>query len=309
VKRVELWAVGSRGEALAELDGPGSVVLLGLDADETRAAMARDDVTVTRTWAGHSRVQLDFRVDPFGDRRVRQALAYATPYEAVIEDGFRGFARPWRSPVKGISPWYTDRFWPYETNLEVARSLMREAGHAGGFSTDLYFPNRPDCHRVSQILQESWRKIGVEVALHDSLAAPGEPMALVLSTDCGHNLSEPLYDLVHDFASIPSLFPEKSPEFGVGRWNPYLVRQEEIIDSLREALTETDEVVLHDRVAELQRRILEQACTIHLAEVQQTLVTKNVPASFTAPDSRFFHAMQYQNARSDQYLPWWEGYR
>jgi ABC-type transport system substrate-binding protein len=306
VGRVELDRVGSRAEALSQLDGPGPVVVLGLDADESRAALARPDVDVQRTWAGHVRVQLDFRVAPFGDRRVRQALAFATPYQAIIDDGFRGLARPWRSPIKGISPWYTDRYWQYETNLATARRLLAEAGLGSGFTTDLHFDHRPDCDRVALVLQEAWREIGVELTLHHLPATGDGYLPMVLSTDCGHNLSEPLYDLVHDFAAIASLFPEISTEDGVGKWHPYLVRQDEIIVALREALTQTDEAVLHRHVDELQRRILTEAGTIHVAEVQQTLAAKNVPRSFYSPDSRFFHAMQYQNARCDTYLPWWD---
>jgi ABC-type transport system substrate-binding protein len=305
VRDVELHRVGSRAEALGELDGEGPVIVLGLDADESRAALAREDVDVARTWAGHVRVQLDFRVEPFGDRRVRQALAYATPYQAIINDGFRGLARPWRSPIKGISPWYTDRFWEYETNLDTARQLLADAGLANGFATDLWFDHRPDCDRIGPILQEAWRQIGVEVTLHHLPDSSGDLLPMVLSTDCGHNLSEPLYDLVHDFASIASLFPEKSSEEGVGKWHPYMVRQEEIIDALRVALTQTDEQTLHAHVDDLQKMILADAGTIHLAEVQQTFAAKNVPKSFYAPDQRFFHAMQYQNARCDTYLPWW----
>lgn len=305
VARVELVRVADRQDGLAMLDTGEPAIALGLDADEASAALRRDDLDVVRTWAGHVRVQLDFRVAPFGDVRVRRALAHATPYEEIIRSGFRGLARPWRSPVKGISPWYSEDFFAYDTDLAVSRRLLDEAGLGDGFSSELYFDRRPDLERVGLILQDAWAPLGVELALHYLDGSQPTELAMVLSTDCGHNLSEPLYDLVHDFASIPTLFPTKSSGDGVGHWHPYLVRQEEIIERLRDALRETDADALHARVDELQRVILDEACTIHVAEVQQTFAARNVPPAFYAPDRRFFHAMQYQNARCDTYLPRW----
>jgi len=311
VAEVRLTAMSSRAEALGMLDGSDPVILLGLDSDETRAALSRPDVDVCRAWAGHVRVQLDVDAPPFDDLRVRQALILAVPYEEIIEVGFRGLARPWRSPVKGISPWYTDRHWRYATDLPQARELLADAGLRSGFGTELYVPSRPDCHRVAAILQHAWAGIGVRVELVEEppgVAESGQRLPMLLSVDCGHNLSEPLYDLVHDFAPFMPLFPVKnSRSLGIGNWHLYLVRQEEIVDELRAALCEVDEQKLLQRVDLLQRSILDTAATIHLAELQQTLAAKNVPRSFYAPDSRFFHAVQYQNARSDCYLPVWEG--
>ncbi len=310
VGEVRLTCASSRAEALRLLDGADPVILLGLDSDEAHAALRRGDVDVRRTWAGHVRVQLDIDSPPLDDLRVRQALALAVPYEEIIEVGFRGLARPWRSPVKGISPWYTERHWRYSTDPVRARELLAQAGWPGGFATTLYGPRRPDCDRVAAILQRAWAGIGVEVDLESEpagLAESGQRPPMLLSVDCGHNLSEPLYDLVHDFAPFMPLFPAKNPESnGVGNWHLYFVRQEEIVDELRAALLERDEVQLHGRVDALQRSILDSAATIHLAELQQTLAAKNVAPSFYAPDTRFFHAVQYQNARSDCYLPVWD---
>jgi ABC-type transport system substrate-binding protein len=309
VVEVRLSPVATRTEALKMLDGARPVILLGLDSDETLAVLSRGDVDVRRTWAGHARVQLDVGSAPFDDLRVRQALALAVPYDEIIEVGFRGLARPWRSPVKRISPWYTDRHWRYATDSSRARELLAAAGLRDGFETQLYVPCRPDCDRVSAILRRAWAAFGIEVDLVPEpagLAASGQRVPMLLSVDCGHNLSEPLYDLVHDFAPFMPLFPDKNPgSGGVGNWHLYFVRQEEIVDELRAALEERDEAQLHARVDALQRSILDTAATIHLAEVQQTLAAKNVPGSFYAPDTRFFHALQYQNARSDCYLPAW----
>src|SRR6185437_1382771 len=107
---------------------------------------------VVRTWAGHTSVEIDFTAKPFDDVRVRQALAYATPYREVLERGKLGQGRAWRSPMKGTSQWYTDAYWHYETNVDRARELLKAAGFASGLRSDMYVPSRPDCVRIGEIL-------------------------------------------------------------------------------------------------------------------------------------------------------------
>src|SRR6185312_17227206 len=99
------------------------------DPDETAALLGREDLSVIRTWAGHVSVEIDFTVAPFDDPRVRHALAHATPSDRIIKDGLLGLAKPWKSPVKSISQWYSDRAWDYGFDIVKARTLLAAAGH------------------------------------------------------------------------------------------------------------------------------------------------------------------------------------
>jgi len=76
---------------------------------------------------------------PFDNPKVRQAVAYALPYDKIYENAFYGRAAKLYgggSPVKSIA-------WPqptaYRTDLAKAKALMAEAGVPNGFETTLSF--------------------------------------------------------------------------------------------------------------------------------------------------------------------------
>src|SRR5207249_4868793 len=72
------------------------------------------------------------RVRPLQDRRVRQALIHAVNREKLVEDVYRGqfaFARGILPPgTQGFNP----RLMGYPSDQELARSLLADAGYAGG---------------------------------------------------------------------------------------------------------------------------------------------------------------------------------
>jgi len=163
---------------------------------------------VRRTWAGHVSVEIDFACPPFDDVRVRSALARCTPVDLIIRDGLLGQGRRWRSPVKSVSQWYSDAGWDYEYDPAQARKLLREAGYANGFASDLYIAQRADSVRISEIIAKAWREIGVELTIRDVADAPRAWLpSLFLRMECAHNLSDPIYDLVHDYAAMNPIFP------------------------------------------------------------------------------------------------------
>jgi peptide/nickel transport system substrate-binding protein len=77
---------------------------------------------------------------PFSDVKVRQAVAYALPYDQLLQGAIYDRAIPLfgasaDQPVTSAWP----QSFPYQTNLERARQLLAEAGMAGGFETTLSF--------------------------------------------------------------------------------------------------------------------------------------------------------------------------
>lgn len=76
-------------------------------------------------------------VEPFNDRRVRQALNYAVNKEAIVKHILGGAARVADAPIApgvfGYHPIMT-----YEYNPEKAKALLAEAGYPDGFEVTLY---------------------------------------------------------------------------------------------------------------------------------------------------------------------------
>jgi peptide/nickel transport system substrate-binding protein len=301
---VEVRKVATRGEAIRLLDEPRPVVLVGLDPDETAALLKREDLTVVRTWAGHVSVEVDFTLPPFDDIRVRQALACATPVDRIIRDGLLGQGRPWRSPVKSISQWYSDAAWDFAYDPVRARRLLAEAGHADGFASDFYAAQRGDSLRMAGVIAEAWREVGVELTLRDLGQAPaGWLPPLFLRTECAHNLSEPVYDIVHDYAAMNPIFPLPGGPPNVGNWTPRWKKNDAAIGRIGRLLCECDAHSRRRQFDELQAWLTRFSSSIFIAEGQQVMAAnRHVPASLTAPQSRFYQALNHQNCTTG-YLP------
>jgi peptide/nickel transport system substrate-binding protein len=112
-------------------------------------------------------IGMNVNMPPFDNPKVRQAIAYAIPYQKIMELAMYNRARP----LFGGPARVTKAEWPqphhYVTDLTKAKQLLAEAGHPNGFDTVLSFDlgaavtNEPLC----VLVQESLGQIGIKVAL------------------------------------------------------------------------------------------------------------------------------------------------
>ena len=95
---------------------------------------------------------------PFGDKRVREALAYAVNIPAIIDAVYQGTGKPTASAVPP-SLWSHDAdLKPRPYDPEKAKALLKEAGYPDGFETTLwaipvvraYMPNG---RRAAELIQ------------------------------------------------------------------------------------------------------------------------------------------------------------
>lgn len=104
---------------------------------------------------------------PFDNAKVRQALSYAIPYADIITVGAQGYGTQSRGPVPaGVFPWSAETP-QYSQDLEKAKSLLAEAGHAnGGFKVNLtYAAENQNEARFAPLIKEAYAKLGVEVTI------------------------------------------------------------------------------------------------------------------------------------------------
>jgi peptide/nickel transport system substrate-binding protein len=106
---------------------------------------------------------------PFNNLKLRQAVAYAIPYQKIMDAALFGLAKPLFGAAPGtpIKP-----VWPqahsYNTNMAKAKQLMTEAGYPNGLDTVLSFDlgfavvNEPQC----VLIQESLNQIGIRTTLN-----------------------------------------------------------------------------------------------------------------------------------------------
>ena len=102
--------------------------------------------------------------EPFKDKRVRQALSYAVPYDQIINNVMHGLARPAKSMVPPGMDTHDESAWKYDTNLQTAKQLLEAAGHGDGFKSSIdVLIGRPEDEQAATLIQASFREIGVQV--------------------------------------------------------------------------------------------------------------------------------------------------
>jgi len=115
---------------------------------------------------------LNANVPPLNKVKVRQAIAYAIPYQQILQRVWSGYASPLKSIVPPGQPTSDPTTWPYTTDLAKARQLLVQAGFSNGFSTTLFTRSEDtDDQKAAVLIQESLAKIGVHVTIQKLLTA------------------------------------------------------------------------------------------------------------------------------------------
>src|SRR5437763_482266 len=110
-------------------------------------------------------IGMNVKTPPFDNLKVRQAVAYAIPYQKIMDAVLFGLAAPMFGAAADAP---TVAAWPqphkYNTDIAKAKALLAEAGYANGFETTLSFDlgfagvNEPLC----VLTQESLAQIGIK---------------------------------------------------------------------------------------------------------------------------------------------------
>lgn len=117
-------------------------------------------------------IELNAKMKPFDNAKVRQAMNYALPREQMLKTVFQGLADKQTGCIPAIYPDFTAKYWDYDTDLAKAKALLAEAGLKDGFKTTLsYNAGDPVQEPVAILYQTSLRKIGVEIVLNKVPAA------------------------------------------------------------------------------------------------------------------------------------------
>ncbi|MEQ9109318.1 MAG: ABC transporter substrate-binding protein [Rhodospirillaceae bacterium] len=104
-------------------------------------------------------------IEPFGDIRVRQAIAHALNRDELIAFMGETVAKSNPSPVPGGYLGHDATLEGLPHDLEKAKALLTEAGYPDGFEATVYITERPALLTPMQIIQAQLKKIGVEVKL------------------------------------------------------------------------------------------------------------------------------------------------
>lgn len=163
-----IWkAVPQSANRLSALLRGDADIAAQLTPPQLQQAAKSPDIKVTSYIANKIKsIQLNLRYKPLADRRVRQAIAYAIPYDEILRSVYFGTARLIKSPIPETYPDYTPDFWVYSTNPDKARSLMKQAGQAPFPMTLTYNLANYDDPLLAPIIRSALKDIGITVTLN-----------------------------------------------------------------------------------------------------------------------------------------------
>jgi dipeptide transport system substrate-binding protein len=107
--------------------------------------------------------------EPFGDKRVRQALNMAVNKQAIIDVVFQGAGKAAKNPIPPTIWSYNDAVKDYPYDPEKAKALLAEAG-VTDLKTNIWAmpvqrPYNPNAKRMAELIQADWAKVGVEAEI------------------------------------------------------------------------------------------------------------------------------------------------
>jgi peptide/nickel transport system substrate-binding protein len=151
---------------------------------------------------------MNFKKRPFDNLKVRQAVNYAIPIQAIIPNVLYGYGEQMKSPIPSQTPGYDGSLSPYKYDLAKAESLMSQAGLGTG-PTPVKLAVRVgyEPHEQAAVwIQRELEKIGFQVGIEKETDAAFRQ----LSSNGDHELSietwqswinDPLYHLYWNFHS------------------------------------------------------------------------------------------------------------
>jgi peptide/nickel transport system substrate-binding protein len=171
VKRV-IWRIvpsaGNRRALLERGDADVSYDLPNKDFVELKSH-GKLNIISTPYSNGIQYIGMNVTRPPFDNLKVRQAVAYAIPYQKIMDAVLFGLSKPMFGAAADTK---TEVAWPqphkFDTDIAKAKQLMAEAGYPNGFDTTLSFDlgfagvNEPLC----VLTQESLAQIGIKCTIN-----------------------------------------------------------------------------------------------------------------------------------------------
>ena len=126
-------------------------------ADDTIKTV--ENVSSSMTYVGWNMTK-----EPFNNVKVRQALAYATNKQDIIDVVIEGKGIEINTAWSALGDYFDNEIYKYDYDVEKAKAMMAEAGYPDGFKANIAL-NSDERSRVAQMLQTQWADLGVELEI------------------------------------------------------------------------------------------------------------------------------------------------
>jgi peptide/nickel transport system substrate-binding protein len=112
-------------------------------------------------------IALNTSKPPFDNVKLRQAIAWAMPYEQIQNNAFFGRAVPMYGGPEKVETAVWPQPFPFTTNLDKAKALMAEAGFEKGLETTISLDvgTATVGEPTAILIQESLARIGIRATI------------------------------------------------------------------------------------------------------------------------------------------------
>lgn len=180
-KNPEYWRKADNGDSLPYLDKitylpipdtskrltavkNGEVDLIQTADTSTVVQAEKDGLQVARaTGSSSTIVLLNHKAEPTSDKRVRQAMAYATDKAQLNDIIYNGARTPSYSAFDEASPFFNKDITPIKYDPAKAKALLAEYGKP--VEVVLECIPSPESDQILQLMKQQWEAVGMKVSL------------------------------------------------------------------------------------------------------------------------------------------------
>jgi peptide/nickel transport system substrate-binding protein len=149
---------------LAELESGGVDVIAGVQSQDLRRLRVSLLVDLHEVIGTNYRLYgFNTSVKPYDDVRVRRAISHALDKKRIIDVVWQERAVQAEGPIPPTSWAYDERFRGLGHDVNRAKQLMAEAGHANGFEMNLLMPEQEENRREVAIVIDQLKAINITV--------------------------------------------------------------------------------------------------------------------------------------------------
>ncbi|WP_421928606.1 ABC transporter substrate-binding protein [Neoaquamicrobium sediminum] len=174
VERVSVRRVPQSSNRVVVLRTGQAQLVTGLTPREFDSLRGVDGLSVGGVTGNENMfLHMNFDVEPFDNELVRQAIAYAIPYDQIIQNGYFGQATQWMGVVPSGYPGYKDSV-TFTHDPEKARALLAEAGYENGqgleafeeaFRLSYVAEKESTLGPIVNVVQSALRDVGIPASL------------------------------------------------------------------------------------------------------------------------------------------------
>lgn len=173
-QRVSVRRVPQSSNRLVVLRSGQADLVTGLTPREFDSIADVDGLTVAGVTGNENLfIHMNFDVEPFDNIALREAIAYAIPYDQIIATGYFGQATQWNGIVPSTYPGY-DAVASFTYDPDRAREMLAEAGYPEGagleafadaFALSYVAEKESTLGPIVNVIQTALREVGIPATL------------------------------------------------------------------------------------------------------------------------------------------------